>query len=513
MKEKVLLLILDGFGLSDPGIGNAIENASTPNYDTYKKDFAGCNLESSGLSVGLPEDTMGNSEVGHLNIGAGRIVFQMNTFIDSEIAKGSFYENPSLKKAIAHVRIHSSKLHLFGLMSDGNVHSYHKHLWALLEFCRQQELKEVYFHAFMDGRDTSPKGGYGYLEKFLKVAKKIGIGRIATISGRYYAMDRDQRWERIRKAYEAIIKGKGEIYRDPLEAIKDSYDQGITDEFILPKVITDAEHEPVTIKDGDCIIFFNFRADRARQITRAFIKKDFNKFPVKKFKDLKFICFAEYDSDFKDEVEICFRLPKMVNILGEVISKNNLKQLRLAETEKYAHVTFFFNGGREDPFPGEDRLLVPSPKVATYDLQPEMSAFLVRDLLIENLKMNKYDLIITNFANCDMIGHTGVYTATLKAVEVIDQCLGNIVPVAIENGYSIIITADHGNAEKMLDEKGNPFTAHTKNKVPFLLHLNDQGKPLLKNGILADIAPTILKMMSINKPIEMTGNSLLQEGK
>jgi 2,3-bisphosphoglycerate-independent phosphoglycerate mutase len=508
MKAKVLLLILDGYGLSDLKAGNAIAAAETPNLDKFTAENNLSRLITSGAAVGLPMGVMGNSEVGHLNIGAGRIVYQMNSMIDKQIAEGDFFQNEALLKIIEHQRKYKGDIHLFGLLSDGNVHSFNQHLWALLQFFKENGAEQVFLHAFMDGRDTLPHSGKGFIEEFLEKSAEIGIGKIATISGRYYAMDRDKRWDRIEKAYEAIARGKGEQAQDPLATMDSSYEQKITDEFIIPKVIEENDEPVARVKDNDSILFFNFRADRAREITEAFILPDFSHFPVEKYSNLKFTTFSDYDVNFAPYVDVCFRLTELQNILGEIISKEGKKQLRLAETEKYAHVTFFFNGGNEEPFEGEDRILVPSPKVATYDLQPEMSAYEVKDKLINAMAAGKYDLIITNFANCDMVGHTGIFAAAVKAVETVDECVGEIVKAAAENKFNLILTADHGNAEKMIDEKGNLFTAHTTNPVPVVISLINHEKVNLKEGILADLAPTILKIMKIAQPEEMTGKAL-----
>ena len=510
MYKKVLLLILDGYGINENKYGNAIAAAHKPNLDKFQAENPHATLLTSGLNVGLPEGIMGNSEVGHLNIGAGRVVYQLNTLIDKKIETGEFSQNEALLHAIEHVKKNGSKLHLFGLLSDGNVHSNNIHLWALLKLCKQQGLKQVFYHAFMDGRDTLPHSGIDFVKEFIEKAKEIGIGKIATISGRYYAMDRDNRWERIEKAYKAIVWGEGEFFDDPVTAIQKSYDQNITDEFIVPKVILENGRPVAKVEDNDSIIFFNFRADRAREITRTFIYPDFDKFETKKFTNLKYVSFSEYDIEFNPLVEVAFRPEPLKNILGEVVSNHRLRQLRLAETEKYAHVTFFFNGGVEKPFPYEDRILVPSPKVATYDLKPEMSAFEVKDKLVESLNSQKYHLIVTNFANCDMVGHTGVFEAAVKAVETIDKCIGEIVPAATENDYNIVMIADHGNAEKMLDENGNIFTAHSTNPVPIVISLRNNNNFSVKDGALCDVAPTILQIMNIPQPEEMTGKSLLR---
>lgn len=510
MKSKVMLIIMDGFGLSDETRGNAIRSARTPCLDKLFTSRPWTKLQCSGEAVGLPEGQMGNSEVGHLNIGAGRIVYQEITRIDKSIEDGAFFENDVLKDIVTHCHKNNSKLHIFGLVSDGGVHSSLNHLWALLEFAKRNNLNKVYLHAFMDGRDTSPYGGKGYLEQFLAKAYEIRVGKIATISGRYYAMDRDKRWERIEKAYQAIVYGKGEKSADPIKAIEESYKKNITDEFVIPTVICE-EHKPVAIvEDNDAVLFYNFRADRARQLTESFVLPDFHEFQHKRFKNLLFATMTEYDVRFKPYVQLVIKPLFMKNILGEVLQNHGYRQLRIAETEKYAHVTFFFNGGIEKPFRNEDRILIPSPKVPTYDLQPEMSAFKVTDRVIEEINTGKYDVIILNFANCDMVGHTGVFQAAVKAVEAVDTSVGRIIPVLEKNGYQYIITADHGNAEKMLYPDGNEFTAHTTNPVPFIYCGKECDTVEFRDeGILADIAPTILKMLNLPQPAEMTGDVLI----
>ena len=508
MPYKTLLLILDGFGINKETKGNAIKEANPRYINDLFKTYPTSQLSASGLDVGLPEGNMGNSEVGHLNIGAGRIVYQLNTLIDKEIKDGDFFVNEKLLKAIDHAKRNKSNFHLFGLLSDGNVHSNIQHLWAILELCKKEKLKQVYYHAFMDGRDTLPNDGIRFMEQFLQKSKEVGIGEIATISGRYYAMDRDKRWERIQKAYDAIVHGHGNSFEDPIQAIQKSYNEKITDEFIIPAVHY-REGKPVgLIKDNDSIVFFNFRADRARQITSSFILPTFDEFESNKFTNLKFTVFNEYDINFKDYYNVAFRLPELTNILGGIVSKKGFKQLRLAETEKYAHVTFFFNGGVEKPFEGEYRILVPSPKVATYDLQPEMSAEKVKEELINAIQNENYEMIITNFANCDMVGHTGIFNATVKAVKKVDQSLEEIIPEALKKGYAVIVTADHGNADKMLDENGNIFTAHSKNPVPICLITPGNDIDKINSGRLADIAPTMLKLMNIDIPDEMNGKPL-----
>jgi len=506
-----MLIIMDGFGLSDETRGNAIRFAQTPHLDKLFATRPWTKLRCSGEAVGLPEGQMGNSEVGHLNIGAGRIVYQEITRIDKCIEDGSFFENDELMKIVEHCHKNNSSWHIFGLLSDGGVHSSLNHLWALLEFAKKNKLSKVYLHAFMDGRDTSPYGGRGYLEQFLAKAKAIGVGKIATLSGRYYAMDRDKRWDRVEKAYQAIVYGNGKKAIDPIQAIEESYRQNITDEFVIPTVIYENKKPVATVKDSDAVLFYNFRADRARQLTDSFVCPDFHEFPRKRFENLLFVTMTEYDVRFRPYVQVVIKPLFMKNILGEVLQNHGYRQLRIAETEKYAHVTFFFNGGVEKPFKNEDRILIPSPKVATYDLQPEMSAFQVTDRVIEEINTGKYDVIILNFANCDMVGHTGVFQAAVKAVEAVDISIGRLIPELEKNGYQYILTADHGNAEKMLDESGNEFTAHTTNPVPFIYCGKECDKiKLLDNGILADIAPTMLKMLNLPQPQEMTGNNLIR---
>lgn len=507
--NKAMLMILDGWGVNKSKHGNAVVAAKTPNLDKMIKDNPHNLLEACGLSVGLPENTMGNSEVGHLNIGAGRTVFQLNTMIDKEIEQGSFYMNEALCSAVDHAKKNGSKLHLMGLFSNGNVHSFNKHLWELLRMAKLNMLDEVYLHAFMDGRDTLPNSGFGFMQEFLEKAKEIKIGKVATIIGRYYVMDRDNRWDRVEKAYDALVNGKGVKAEDPLKAIQNSYDEKVTDEFILPCVMQEDGKPVAKIEENDAVIFFNFRADRAREITRSFIYNDFAEFPTTKFKNLKYVTFNQYDVNYGDKVEVAFRLPELTNILGQVVAENGGKQLRIAETEKYAHVTFFFNGGKEVPNKGEERILVPSPKVATYDLQPEMSAYEVKDKLKAALLEDKFDLVIVNFANCDMVGHTGVFDAVVKAVETVDACVGELLPVAKEMKYNVLVTADHGNAEKLLDENENVFTAHTTNPVPLIIITADGSEVEVKKGILGDIAPTILKLMDLEIPEDMTGKVLI----
>jgi len=511
MKNKVMLIIMDGFGLTDEVKGNAIKAAKTPNLDKLFATRPWTRLKCSGNAVGLPEGQMGNSEVGHLNIGAGRIVYQDITRINLSIKDGSFFKNPELIKTIKHCTDYNSSLHIFGLLSDGCVHSSLDHLWAILKLAKDNNLNKVYLHAFMDGRDTLPHSGVGFIKQFQEQAKKIGVGKIATISGRYYAMDRDNRWERIEKAYKAIVFGKGNEGTNPVAVMKNSYENDVTDEFVIPIVIKENGKPVATVSNNDAIIFLNFRADRARQLTNCFVCPDFDKFKTKKINNLLYTTITQYDIKFNKYVNVAFKPIKLTNILGEVLQNNGLKQLRIAETEKYAHVTFFFNGGVEKPFRNEDRILIHSPKVATYDLQPEMSAYLVTDRVIKEINSKNYDVIILNFANCDMVGHTGVFDAAVKAVKVVDKSVAKVVVALERNNYNYIITADHGNAEKMIDENENVFTAHTTNDVPIIFCCKDKTDLNLRDdGKLADIAPTMLDILDINKPEEMTGKSLIK---
>jgi 2,3-bisphosphoglycerate-independent phosphoglycerate mutase len=511
MTQKAMLIILDGYGINPETQGNAITQAHTPYLDELFQTYPHTHLVSNGRDVGLPIGIMGNSEVGHLNIGAGRIVNQLNTLIDVKIESGEFFQNDALLSAIHHAKKHRSKIHLFGLLSDGGVHSSLNHLEALLQLCKNENFFDVYYHAFMDGRDSLEDQGITFMQNHLKNVEKYQCGRVASISGRYYAMDRDNNWDRVERAYQMLVEGKGQMETDPLLAIKHSYEQKKFDEFILPIVIHENGKPLATICDDDAIIFFNFRSDRTREITRSFIYEDFTEFPVKKIKNLKYVTMVEYDIHFTPYVSVAFRSEKLENILASVIANHSCKQLRLAETEKYAHVTFFFNGGVEAPYENEDRILIPSPKVATYDMQPEMSAYLVTDKLKEIFASDsaKYDLIIVNYANCDMVGHTGIFDKVKIAVETVDKCLAMVVPLAIERGYHIIITADHGNAEQMLDINGKVMTAHSMNPVPFMVIHNAQKNISLSDGKLGDIAPTLLYLMDIPVPTQMSGKNLI----
>lgn len=506
MTKPVMLIILDGWGIGKEYEGNAIYLANTPNYDRLIMDYPNTKLEASGLAVGLPEEQMGNSEVGHLNIGSGRIVYQELTNISKSIEEGNFFNKKEFLQAIENAKKNDSKLHIMGLVSDGGVHSHNTHLYGLLELCKRHGLEEVYIHAFLDGRDVPPTIGKQHLQELEDKIDEIGVGHIATVSGRYYAMDRDNRWERTKLAYDAMVLGRGKMDSSPVEAVQKSYDEGINDEFVVPIVITKNNKPIATIDSGDSIIFFNFRPDRARQITRAIVDEEFNGFEREKKVDTFFVTMTEYDKTIEN-VYVAFKPEKPKNTLGEYISSLGLNQLRIAETEKYAHVTFFFNGGREEPYENEDRVLIPSPKVATYDLKPEMSAIEVKDEVLNRLNMDKYHLIVLNFANPDMVGHTGVVEAAIKAVETVDACLGEIIDLLIKKEGKALITADHGNAEMLIDERdGSTITSHTTNKVPLIM-VGEDGK--LKEGILADLAPTLLDMMGLEKPKEMTGESLI----
>lgn len=510
-KKTTVLMILDGFGINEKDAGNAIRQAKTPVLDGILQKYPAVKGYASGLDVGLPAGQMGNSEVGHLNIGAGRIVYQELTRITKAIEDGDFFENPELLAAVAHCKKNHSALHLYGLLSDGGVHSHNTHLYALLQLAKRNELENVFVHVFLDGRDTPPASGAEYTAQLEEKMREIGVGKIATVMGRYYAMDRDKRWERVQEAYNAMVLGRGKTATDAVQAIKDSYDAGKTDEFVLPTVMVKEDGMAVgKINDHDAVIFYNFRPDRAREITRSLCDMQFDGFVREKVPaDLCYTCFTEYDVTIPNK-EVAFKPQRLTNTLGEYISSLGLKQLRTAETEKYAHVTFFFNGGVEEPNPNEDRWLVPSPKVATYDLQPEMSAVEVTDGLVKALHSKEYDLIIVNYANPDMVGHTGVMEAAVKAIEAVDSCLGRVMEALLAVNGQMFICADHGNSDKMVDEEtGEPFTAHTTNPVPFILVNATDGVGLKEGGKLADIAPTLLDMMGIPKPAEMTGESLL----
>ena len=509
--KTTVLMILDGYGLSDNVEGNAIAQAKTPVMDMLKEKYPFVKGYASGLDVGLPEGQMGNSEVGHLNIGAGRVVYQELTRITKSIKDGDFFENEELLKAAENCRNNNSALHVFGLVSDGGVHSHNSHLYALLRFANKEGLEKVFVHAFLDGRDTPPTSGKEYIKSLEEQMREIGTGKIASVMGRYYSMDRDNRWDRVEKAYNVMTTGKGNKFTSAEECIEKSYADGVTDEFVVPSSITDEEGKSIgLINDGDSVVFFNFRPDRAREITRAFADSDFKGFKREKtLKDITYVCFTDYDKTIENKL-VAFKPQHLTNTLGEYIASKGLKQLRIAETEKYAHVTFFFNGGIEEPNKGEDRILIPSPKVATYDMKPEMSAYEVTESLTENILAEKYDLIIVNFANSDMVGHTGDMAAAVKAVEAVDECVGKVYDALMKVNGQMFICADHGNSDKMKDLKtGEPFTAHTTNPVPFVLVNYTDGITLKEGGKLADIAPTLLEMMNLEIPKEMTGESLL----
>ena len=502
MKKPLILMILDGFGIAPPE-GNAIAAANKPNLDKLFAENPVTQIGASGMDVGLPDGQMGNSEVGHTNIGAGRVVYQELTRITKAINDGTFYENEALVEAVDNAVNNGTALHLIGLLSDGGVHSHLTHLYAIVELAKRRGLKKVYVHALLDGRDVPPTSGRDFVAACADKLKEIGVGQIATVMGRYYAMDRDNRWERVEKAYAAMVYGEGKHAQCPVKAVEDSYADEVTDEFVVPTVCA----EGATIGANDSIVFYNFRPDRAREITRTFVDPDFSGFERKKgFFPLTYVCMTQYDATMPN-VKVAFKPQSLTNTFGEYISNKGLTQLRIAETEKYAHVTFFFNGGVEKTFPGEDRALINSPKVATYDLQPEMSAYLVTDELVNRIHSGKYDVIILNFANCDMVGHTGVFDAAKAAVEAVDTCVGRVVDAILEMGGVAMITADHGNADKMFEEDGSPFNAHTTNPVPLCV-VNYDCK-LREGGRLADIAPTMLKVLGLPQPAEMDGLSLI----
>lgn len=506
------IIIMDGFAFTDESNGNAITASGIPNIKKLLDKYPHTTLGASGMSVGLPEGQMGNSEVGHVNIGAGRIVYQELTRITKEIEDGEFFANPALNNAVNYCVENKKALHLYGLLSDGGVHSHIKHLYAIIKLAADKGLKDVYVHCFMDGRDVSTVSGKGFIAGLQDEMKAIGTGKIATVVGRYYAMDRDNRWERVVRAYDAMTLGTGFKTENPVDAVADSYAKDITDEFIEPIVVCENGKPVRRIEEGDAVICFNFRPDRAREITRAFIQKDFSSFERKTgYLNPKYVCFTKYDASFEN-VEIAFPEKKLKNTLGEYLAEKGFTQLRIAETEKYAHVTFFFNGGKEEQYKNENRILVNSPKVATYDLKPEMSAYEVNEKAIEAVKSGKYDVMILNFANCDMVGHTGVFDAAVKAVNTVDECVGKLVETITSAGGKAIITADHGNADKMIGDDGNPFTPHTTNPVPFILADDSRLNAVLrKDGVLADISPTLLDVMGLEKPSDMTGKTLIEK--
>ena len=502
-------MILDGYGLNNKEQGNAVAEGKTPVMDKLMAECPFVKGYASGMDVGLPDGQMGNSEVGHLNMGAGRIVYQELTRITKEIQDGDFFKNEALLDAVRNAKEHDSALHMYGLLSDGGVHSHNTHLYALLELAKREGLKKVYVHCFLDGRDTPPASGKDFVQELTDKMAEIGIGEIATVMGRYYAMDRDNRWDRVELAYKAMVCGEGLTAESGVEAVENSYAEDKTDEFVVPTVIMKNGAPTAKIQDNDSIIFFNFRPDRAREITRAFCCDDFTGFERGERLNVAYVCFSEYDVTIPNK-EVAFKKVVITNTFGEFLAAHHLKQARIAETEKYAHVTFFFNGGVEEPNEGEDRILVKSPKVATYDLKPEMSAYEVCDKFVEAIKSGKYDVIITNFANPDMVGHTGIEEAAIKAVEAVDECVGRVVDAIKEVDGQLFICADHGNAEQLVDyETGAPFTAHTTNPVPFILVNYDPAYTLREGGCLADIAPTMIEMMGMEQPKEMTGKTLL----
>ena len=508
-RKPVVLMILDGYGLNERHDGNAVYEAQTPVMDRLMKEYPFVKGNASGLSVGLPDGQMGNSEVGHLNMGAGRIVYQELTRITKSIEDGDFFENPEFLAAVENCKNHDSALHLYGLVSDGGVHSHITHIYGLLELAKRNGLTKVFVHCFLDGRDTPPSSGKEFVAELEEKMKELGVGRVASVMGRYYAMDRDNRWDRVKLAYDALTKGEGNRGESATGLIQESYDNGKTDEFVLPAVVTENGAPVGLIREHDSVIFFNFRPDRAREITRAFCDDSFSGFEREKRMELTYVCFTDYDETIPNKL-VAFKKETISNTFGEFLAAHGKKQARIAETEKYAHVTFFFNGGVEEPNPGEDRILVKSPKVPTYDMQPEMSAPQVCEKLVEAIHSGKYDVIIVNFANPDMVGHTGVEAAAVKAIEAVDACVGKTVEAILEENGVLFICADHGNAEQLIDyATGEPFTAHTTNPVPFILVNAGEGYGLREGGCLADIAPTLIELMGMEQPKEMTGKSLL----
>ncbi|WP_174614231.1 2,3-bisphosphoglycerate-independent phosphoglycerate mutase [Virgibacillus ihumii] len=510
-QEKLAaLIILDGFGIRGEEKGNAVKKANTPNFDRYWNEYPHNQLNASGEAVGLPEGQMGNSEVGHLNIGAGRIVYQSLTRVNLSIKEGDFFEKEAFLKSIKNAKENGKALHIFGLLSDGGVHSHIRHLFALLKLARDNDLHDVYVHAFLDGRDVGQQTAKKYIKATQDKMNEYGVGKIATISGRYYSMDRDKRWERVKKAYDAMVYGKGPSYQDPYEVIDDSYENGIYDEFVIPSVLTDENNDPVgKVQDGDSIIFYNFRPDRAIQISRTFANEDFHDFDRGESvpKNLDFVMLT----NFSESVDgyVAYEPVNLDNTVGEVLSQNDLNQLRIAETEKYPHVTFFMSGGREQEFPGEKRVLIDSPKVATYDLKPEMSVYEVTDALLQELDSQQHNAIILNFANPDMVGHSGKLEPTIKAIEAVDECLGKVVDKILELGGNAIITADHGNSDEVVTVEDEPMTTHTTNPVPVIVTKEDA--ELRNGGILADLSPTLLDLLDVRKSEEMTGESLIKK--
>lgn len=509
MKSPVALIILDGFGYNKNDVGNAVRAANTPNYDKLLAEYPNTLLGASGMDVGLPEGQMGNSEVGHTNIGAGRVVYQELTRITKSINDKDFFEVIPFLKAVNRARLEDKKLHIIGLVSDGGVHSHNTHLYALIKLAAEHGLTKIYIHALMDGRDVPPQSGEGFIKELQAAIEDIGRGSIATIGGRYYGMDRDNRWERVEKAYAAMVYGEGPYDHIPTNVAPDSYEDDVTDEFIIPTVCDKSG----MIEDGDSVIFLNFRPDRARELTRALVDPDFTGFERRKKLDLFYVCMTQYDAAMPN-VEVAFKPTSLTGTLGEWVSLKGLKQLRIAETEKYAHVTFFLNGGTEQPYPGEDRVLIPSPKVATYDLKPEMSAYEVTRQTLEKLDTGEYDLLILNYANCDMVGHTGVFEAAVKAVEVVDECLGRVVDKILEMGGSALVTADHGNADQMSEPDGSPFTAHTTNPVPLIaVGVGEREIAPPHQGRLCDLAPTLLELLGLEASPQMEGIPLISSPK
>lgn len=507
-KQPVALIILDGFAFRDEVFGNAVAQSSKPNFDRYWNQFPHSTLIASGEAVGLPDGQMGNSEVGHLNIGAGRIVYQSLTRIHKSIREGDFFKNEKFIEAIEHVKANNSKLHLMGLLSDGGVHSHYEHLFALLKLAKQHGVEEVYVHGFLDGRDVGPTTALGYIEETEKQMNEIGVGKFASIHGRYYAMDRDKRWERVQLSYNALVDGIGQTAPSAKLGIENSYSREVYDEFVVPFVVTEEGSPVATIDSNDAVIFFNFRPDRAIQLSTVFTNDSFVGFKLseKHPQNLKFVSFTHYSADVN--ALVAFENIDLVNTVGEVIARNGLTQLRIAETEKYPHVTFFMSGGREEKFPGEERILIPSPKVATYDLKPEMSAYEVTEALVREVQADKFDAILLNFANPDMVGHSGMLEPTIKAIEAVDECLGKVVDAILEKGGAAIITADHGNSDEVVTLEGEPMTAHTTNPVPVIV--TKHNIEMRDGGILADLAPTMLKLLGLNQPQEMTGKPLFE---
>ena len=509
-KSPVALIILDGFALREERKGNAVAHAKKPNFDKYWNSYPHATLVASGEAVGLPEGQMGNSEVGHLNIGAGRIVYQSLTRVNVAIREGDFYKNETFVNAMKHVKEKGKNLHLFGLLSDGGVHSHIEHMFALLRLAKEEGVENVYIHGILDGRDVGQKTAEKYIKATQEKLEEFGVGEFATISGRYYSMDRDKRWDRVEKSYRAMVYGEGPSYTNPLDVVEDNYNNGIFDEFVLPSVITKDNGEPVaTIQDDDAVIFYNFRPDRAIQISNTFTNEDFRSFDrgEKHPKNLYFVCLTHFSETVNGYV--AFKPTNLDNTLGEVLSQNGKTQLRIAETEKYPHVTFFMSGGREAEFPGEKRILINSPKVATYDLKPEMSAYEVTDALLKEIEADNFDAIILNFANPDMVGHSGMLEPTIKAIETVDECLGKIITLIEQKGGKAIITADHGNSDEVVSLDGKPMTAHTTNPVPVIV--TDANAELRTDGILGDLAPTMLDLLGLEKPAEMTGTSIIKK--